>query len=229
MISIIIPTFQEEGNIGRLISYLKKEAAHQAILEIIVVDGKSSDNTVEEARAAGARAILAAKKGRASQMNEGAGQAKGNILYFLHADTRPPLNFADDLVRASIRGRQAGCFRLSFDDRHFLLSLYSWFTRFNIKAFRFGDQSQFITKELFDKIGGFDESLTVMEDNEIIGRIINHCSYTLIPKYVKTSAKKYRDNGIVRLQLIFIVIFTLYNLGVSQDNLVRIYKRFIRN
>ncbi|MEX2402493.1 MAG: hypothetical protein WD625_00090, partial [Balneolales bacterium] len=90
-------------------------------------------------------------------------------------------------------------------------------------------QSQFITKELFVKIGGFDESLTVMEDNEIIGRIINHCSYTLIPKYVKTSAKKYRNNGIVRLQLIFIVIFTLYNLGVSQDNLVRIYKRFIRN
>ncbi|MEX2403666.1 MAG: glycosyltransferase, partial [Balneolales bacterium] len=77
MISIIIPTFQEEGNIGRLISYLKKEAAHQAILEIIVVDGKSSDNTVEEAQAASARVILAAKKGRASQMNEGAGQAKG--------------------------------------------------------------------------------------------------------------------------------------------------------
>ncbi|MEX2640102.1 MAG: TIGR04283 family arsenosugar biosynthesis glycosyltransferase [Balneolales bacterium] len=229
MISVIIPTFQEEENIGRLMACLKKEAIHPGgIREIIVVDAGSRDETVRIAKKAGACCLAAAKKGRASQMNEGAKAAGGPILYFLHADTLPPPGFAGDIIGAVKQGKKAGCFRLAFDERHVLLSLYGWFTRFHLKAFRFGDQSQFITKSLFEQIGGFDASLTVMEDQEITGRIMNHCAYTVIPKNVITSARKYKQNGIVRLQLIYTLLFTLYYCRVSQDKLISLYKRLIR-
>lgn len=229
MISIIIPTFDEEGHIGRLIHYLKTEVAHPypGISEILVVDGYSRDRTVEEAEKAGANVIMASNKGRAYQMNDGARQAKGSVLYFLHADTFPPPTFAKDIQLAISRNEQAGGFRLSFDDSHFMLRLYSWFTRFDIDAFRYGDQSLFITKELFEHVGGFDESLIVMEDNEIIGRIKRYAGYSIIPKNVITSARKYRDNGIIRLQFTFSLIYFLFHLGAGQNKLVHVYKRLI--
>ncbi|MEX1123358.1 MAG: TIGR04283 family arsenosugar biosynthesis glycosyltransferase [Balneolales bacterium] len=228
MISVIIPVFQEEGNIGKLLHYLQQEADHPAIAEIIVVDGHSSDKTVKEARDAGVRVISASKKGRACQMNEGARLAKGSVLYFLHADTFPPETFPEDIQQAMTQKQQAGCFLLSFDDPHYLLALYSWFTRFRIKAFRFGDQSLFIAKELFERIGGFDESLIVMEDNEIFGRIMKYSSYSIIPINVITSSRKYKENGVIRLQFIYILIFSLFQLGVGQRKLKRLYKQWIR-
>ncbi len=229
MISIIIPTFEEEDHIGRLIHYLKTKAAHPhpGISEILVVDGNSHDRTADEADKAGALVIMASKKGRAYQMNEGARRAKGRVLYFLHADTFPPITFAEDILRAISRNEQAGGFRLSFDDPHFMLRLYGWFTRFDINAFRYGDQSLFITKELFEQVGGFDETLIVMEDNELIGRIKRLANYSIIPKNVITSARKYRNNGIIRLQFAFILIYLFFRFGAGQDRLVRVYKRLI--
>lgn len=229
MISIIIPTFEEEGQIGKLIRYLKTQVVHPhpGISEILVVDGNSSDRTVEEAEKAGARVITAPKKGRACQMNEGAARAKGEVLYFLHADTFPPPTFAEDIQQVIFQKRLAGGFRLSFDDPHVILQLYGWFTRFDLDAFRYGDQSLFITKDLFEKIGGFDETLIVMEDNEIIGRIKRAAGYTIIPKNVITSARKYRDNGIIRLQLVFLLIFLMFHFGAGQKTLAGLYKRLI--
>lgn len=229
MISIIIPTYEEEGRIGRLIHYLKTETRHPSpgISEILVVDGHSRDRTVEEADKAGARVIQASKKGRACQMNEGARRAKGTVLYFLHADTFPPVTFAEDIIREVSLNEPAGGFRLSFDDSHIMLKLYSWFTRFDIDAFRYGDQSLFITKKLFEQTGGFDESLILMEDNEIISRIKKVTGYTIIPKNVITSARKYRVNGIIRLQFVFTLIYVMFHLGAGQERLVRLYSRLI--
>ena len=84
-------------------------------------------------------------------MNLGATIAKEKVLYFLHADSTPPQNFTADISKAVGQGYGIGCYRLAFDYKHWLLKANCWFTRFDVNAFRFGDQSLFVTKEIFDK------------------------------------------------------------------------------
>lgn len=228
MISIIIPVFNEEEHIGGLIRYLKKKCLVDTPSEIIVIDGGSEDRTVDIAVEAGARVINASKKGRARQMNEGYKSSKGDTLYFLHADSIPPVTLATDITRAVKQGYEAGCYQLRFDDDSRLLRLYGWFTRFDIPAFRFGDQSLFVTRRLFEKSGMFSESLILMEDNEFIGRLRKHGSFRILPGILTTSARKYRDNGNLRLQLIYTLIYTLFYFGVSQKTLVNFYRKHVR-
>jgi rSAM/selenodomain-associated transferase 2 len=225
-ISVIIPTFNEADSITETIEKVRRHSQHH-ILEIIVVDGGSSDATINKADLAGAKIVKSPRKGRAAQMNVGAKNARGEILYFLHADTHPPNNFDDIIKKAVNQGHRAGCFQLVFDDDHALLRFYSWFTRLDIDLFRFGDQSLFITKNAFHKLQGFREDHIVMEDQEFVRRIKQRFSFVILDKTVITSAQKYRDNGIIKLQLIFTLILLLYYIGIEQDKLVTIYKRFI--
>lgn len=226
MISIIIPAYNEEENIGELVSYLAGHADGYE-QEIIVVDGGSSDQTKQMAEREGARVIGSPQKGRANQMNYGAEMAQGEILYFLHADTFPPPSFMDDIHQKRQKGFGCGCYRLSFDDSHPVLKIYSWFTRFDWDAFRFGDQSLFVKKALFYKAGGFDEKLLVMEDQEIVTRLKNHAQFCVMEKQVVTSARKYQRFGVFRLQLIFAIIMVLFYTKISQEVLAHFYKTFM--
>ncbi len=223
-VSIIIPTYNESAGIGKLISYLKQNGA----VEIIVADGNSTDNTPAIAWQAGATAIHSLVKGRGAQMNEGARKATGDVFYFLHADSYPPPGFIQDIQDAVNKGFGSGCYRLSFDYKHWFLKFNCWFTRFNINAVRFGDQSLFVSKEVFTKTGGFREDLIVMEDQEIIARIKKHTRFIVFSKAVTTSARKYLDNGIYKLQGVFFIIYFLYQLGFSQKQLVKTYRLLIR-
>ncbi len=225
-ISIVIPTYNEAGTIAETIRKVKHRSSN-CIREIIVVDGSSTDETIEEAQKAGAFVLQSSRKGRAAQMNVGAEQANGQLLYFLHADTHPPNNFDVMILAAVEKGFKVGCFRLQFDDNHPLLKCYAWFTRFNVDLFRFGDQSLFIAKELFSELDGFREDHIVMEDQELVCRIKKHTKFKILDEAVVTSAEKYRKNGVIKLQLVFTIILCCYYLGVSQERLVQIYKRFI--
>jgi rSAM/selenodomain-associated transferase 2 len=200
------------------------ECAGSEEIEILVIDGGSTDGTVEKAEHAGAKALISPKKGRASQMNYGASQAGGEWLYFLHADTIPPVSFIEDLKGLVNSGVKSGCFRLKFDIDHWALKTYAWFTRFDVDLFRFGDQSLLIEGTLFDKIGGFDESLIVMEDQEIVKRIKKHTQFQIIHKAVTTSGRRYERIGVFKLQLIFTIIVLLYYLGVQQKTIVNFYR-----
>jgi len=226
-VSIIIPVLNEEEVISGLIAELEKRKGERSI-EIIVADGGSVDGTATRAAEAGARLVRCRGKGRARQMNEGAEHASGKVLYFLHADTLPPFHFPIHIHNSVSQGADAGCYRLQFDEDHPLLRSFAWFTRFDLNWFRFGDQSLFIKREIFRDIGGFDESLKVMEDQEIVKRIRLRHKFHLMETSVITSARKYRMNGVLRLQLIFTLIFLLYYFGVKQDVLVSIYKDLIQ-
>ncbi len=228
MISIIIPAYNEEASIAKTIAWIKDKTNLAHITEIIVCDGGSSDNTISEASNAGAVTIISPAKGRAAQMNYGASIAKSNILYFLHADTLPPEGFTNDILNAVDATIQAGCFMLAFDYQHWFLKANCWFTRFDVNAVRFGDQSLFVTKEVFVKTGGFNERHIVMEDQEIIKRIKKICRFIIIKKPVLTSARKYLENGIYKTQGIFFIIYFMYKLGYSQQQLVATYRRLIR-
>jgi rSAM/selenodomain-associated transferase 2 len=228
MISVVIPVYNEEGIIGNTIRYLRAVSEPDKIKEIIVVDGGSWDNSANEAKEEGALVILSSRKGRAAQMNEGARAANAPILYFLHADSIPPAGFTTDITEAINNGYAMGCYRLRFDLDHWFLKANTWFTRFNIDAFRYGDQSLFVTREVFLKAGGFSEKHIVMEDHEIIKRLRKYGNFIIVPKHVITSARKYVTNGIYKMQGIFYLMYLLYQLGYSQDKLLAMFRKLVK-
>ncbi|MEO6851650.1 MAG: hypothetical protein ABI166_13500, partial [Mucilaginibacter sp.] len=150
-----------------------------------------------------------------------------DILYFLHADTIPPKGYLVDIKEAVTNGYATGCFMLSFDHPHWFLKANCWFTRFDVDAIRFGDQSLFVTKTAFEQAGGFAEEHIVMEDQEFIKRLRKKVRFKIIKKPVITSARKYLENGIYKTQGIFFLIFFLYKFGYSQHELVHIYKKLM--
>lgn len=227
-LSIIIPTFNEAGHIGPLLRALRELGAAAPDVELIVADGGSTDATAAEAAEAGGCLVRSPRKGRAAQLNYGAARAQGNMLYFLHADSYPPATLLADLRRAVAAGYGSGCFRLAFDDGHWFLQLSAWCTRFDWDALRFGDQSLFVRRAVWAAAGGYDERLVVFEDQEIIRRLRRQGRFVVLPGAVTTSARKYRANGVYRLQLTFGLLCLLYRLGVAQATLVRLYRRLIR-
>jgi rSAM/selenodomain-associated transferase 2 len=228
MISVIIPAYNEEDVIGKTLAYINAHSRNGLVTEVIVADGGSTDNTVNEARAHGAIVIESKRKGRAAQMNAGALAAQGAILYFLHADSVPPESFATDIRQASEAGFNIGCFRLQFDLDHWFLKANAWFTRFDINAFRFGDQSLFVDREVFVRAGKFCEKHIVMEDQEIIGRLRKFGKFIVVPKHVITSSRKYEANGVYKMQAIFFLIYFLYKIGYSQQRLVEIFRNLVQ-
>lgn len=222
MISIIIPTFNEEEQLPRLLKHLQKSSSGH-VAEIIVVDGGSNDNTKDIAIDHPKVFYLPSEKGRAVQMNTGAKMAKGEILYFLHADSLPPDNF-DSLIAEEVdNGSDAGCFQMRFDKDHWWLNLMGQFTRINHLSCRGGDQSLFVKREHFFAIGGFDETFRVYEDNEIIKRLYKKGSFKVIKSWLTTSARLYEEMGVWNTQLLFAQIYWKRRLGASADELYEHY------
>lgn len=226
-ISIIIPIYNEAETIRTALLHLDNTLSKKIPYEIIVVDGGSTDGSLEQIKTSETVRSFCSKKGRANQMNAGAKAATGSILYFLHCDSFPPKDF-DLLIEKQINaGNQAGCFRMKFDLNHPLLLVSQWFTRFNHISCRGGDQSLFVTKKLFDSINGFDEKCTIYEDNEIIERLYAKNQFVVIPRYIITSARKYKHNGVWTLQYHFGVIHFKKRMGHSINSLIEYYNRNI--
>ena len=227
-ISIIIPVLNEEDLVVPQHLAIREASTSDNLLEIIYVDGGSTDQTAIKTKELEAR-VLASARGRARQMNLGARQAKGDILYFLHADTLPPRGFDQVIIDALDQGIDAGCFRMKFDSNSWFLGFFAWFTRFNHWLCRGGDQSLFISREHFETIGGFNEAYTVYEDLELVGRLYKHGDFKVVPNYVITSARKYNQLGKYRLQFHFAVIHLKHYLGASPEAIYNYYKSRIQS
>jgi hypothetical protein len=223
MISIIIPVFNEEHGIQNLLHYLKQNSCG-FIMEVIVIDGGSTDGTFSILEANKDIILISCPKGRARQMNAGAKIAKSETLYFLHADSYPPKNF-DQLIMNSIKNDyHAGCFVLRFDNDHWWLRLMGRLTVINHRYCRGGDQSLFVSRKLFWKLGGYDETFIVYEDNDLIKRLYMHSRFKVIRKRLITSARMYEKIGIWNLQLIFLRIYWKKWRGSEPEELYRYYK-----
>lgn len=225
MISVIIPTYKESESIEKLLRHLQNKSSG-LVHETIVVDAMDCDITKKHVLKYGGT-FLASQKGRSRQMNAGAGIASGEVLYFLHADSFPPDQFDKCITDSMDAIGSAGCFSMRFDSKHPLLKLFGWFTRFSGNWCRGGDQSLFIKKDLFYKIGGFNEDFTILEDSEIIPRIKRHVKFNVVQKKLITSARRYQVNGVFRLQFLFGIIHFGYRLGLSQQSLLNFYKKHV--
>ena len=227
-ISVIIPVLNEAERLATLLPELRKRSETGAVSEIIVVDGGSGDGSPEVAASNGAR-VLNAAKGRARQLNEGARSARGEIFYFLHADSLPPYGYDRWILQAMDDGPQAGCFRLWFDPPHWFLNAFAWCTRINHPICRGGDQSLFVPRLWFEESGGFDEAFQIYEDNEFIGRLYREFSFRVLPAYVTTSARRYESVGMFRLQYHYSMIHLKRILGFPPEVLYAYYQKHIGN
>ena len=245
-ISIIIPILNEAEIIENLLNHILNNTSTENISEIIIVDGGSTDGSLDivstfmSGRAQSRLSknfstaheethikCIGSEKGRAKQMNFGAKHATGNILYFLHADSFPPKDFDQAIINETKKGNEAGCFRMHFNSNHLWLKIAGWFTQFNWRACRGGDQSQFITKKLFKEIGGFNESYIIYEDYILINALYARNQFAVINKKLKTSARLYQKHGVWKLQYHFGVIHFKSWLGASAEELYIYYLKHI--
>lgn len=218
-ISVVIPTLNEAEWI---VGALRSVHAQAGPKEVIVVDGGSRDTTVELARGA-ARVIPSPARGRAPQMNRGANAATGDVLLFLHADTRLP-DDGFDRVRAALTDPEveSGAFRLQFDRDHPILSLYSLTTRLPIPQICFGDRALFVRRTVFDAIGGFAE-MPVFEDLNLVLRLHDRGGFTFLDAAVTTSARRFDRNGLLRQQARNAYLWLRYLTGTDPAELAERY------
>lgn len=217
-ISVVIPALNEADIIEHA---LRAVDALSAPKEIIVVDGGSTDDTAN--RAAPHAHVLHAPQGRARQMNRGAQAASGEVLWFLHADTRPPED-ALRIIRDTLHqpGVESGLFRLGFNDNAPLLRFYSWCTRWPWIRLAFGDRGLFTTRAAFDAVGGFPE-WPLFEDLELADRLYRRGTFRFLPQAVTTSARRFRRYGLLRQQLRNLYLWTHYVIGTDPERLAHWY------
>jgi len=224
--SIIIPTLNEAENIERVLHRLQNHATSN-LREIIVVDGGSSDETCALAKKMEVKVLQSPQKGRAAQMNFGATHATGDVLYFVHADTLPPESYMQDLETALEEKYPMGCFRFRFDSDKKILRFNSYMTRFDRIWVRGGDQSLFITRTLFDALGGYRNDFKIMEEYDLISRARQQARFKIIPKDVLVSDRKYENNSFLRVQFANATVFMMYRFGASQDAMCKMYRRLL--
>ncbi len=221
-LSIIIPCLNEGHEIGQALEALSVVRTRGA--EVIVVDGGSSDDTAARARN-GSDVVLSSPAGRARQMNAGADRARGDVLLFLHADTRLPCE-ADSLVLDSVAttARQWGRFDVDISGRHPLLPVIAaamnWRSR--CTSIATGDQALFVTRRLFDETGGFPE-IPLMEDIAFSKMLRRTGPPSCLRARVTTSGRRWETHGIVRTVLLMWQLRLAYWLGASPDRLARRY------
>ncbi|MGL5892038.1 MAG: TIGR04283 family arsenosugar biosynthesis glycosyltransferase [Bacteroidia bacterium] len=223
-LSVIIPALNEAKHIARLIAHLQRNADDR-LLEIIVADGGSTDDTAGIAEKAGVHVLRLPMQNRAAQQNAGAAAAKGSVLYFVHADVLPPASYLSSIAAALQKGFETGGCRQKFESKSFMLRINAWFTRFNLPFMRGGDQTLFITANAFQQLGGFDEKYVIMEEYDLMRRAREQYSFALLQCATVTSARKYEKNSWVRVQLANARAVYQFKRGVDPCQIRDTYKK----
>jgi rSAM/selenodomain-associated transferase 2 len=223
-LSVIVPVWNEAVVIGALLQSLQplRAAGH----EVIVADGGSTDGTQDLARLL-CDQLVSAELRRSAQMNAGAECASGNILLFLHADTLLPEKAIDHVISTcNDPAVVGGAFDLGIDSNRFLFRITERYAllRSRMTKIPYGDQAIFLKKEIFDRMGGFN-NIPIMEDIDLMRRIKHHgYKIRFIPEQVKTSPRRWEKEGIVFSTFRNVLLSTMFYMGVSPKILKKYYK-----
>ncbi len=222
IVSIIIPTLNEESSLAATINMAQQSER----IEIIVVDGGSSDHTLGIAHSLRVK-VVCSKAGRAGQMNAGAREARGNILLFLHADTLLPEDF-DKCIRRILcdRSISLGAFRLVIRARGISFRIIEFGANLRSKYCNlpYGDQALFMCRQRFEQLGGFPE-ISLMEDFALVRQMKKLGRVAMAPLAVQTSARRWRNLGILQTTVLNQLIVGAYMMGVSPVRLAAWYRR----
>lgn len=220
-LSLVIPCLNEAAICQAWLAALQglRSAGH----ELILVDGGSDDGTAELARGL-VDSLLASPPGRARQMNAGARQASGEVLWFLHLDSQVPPGAAEAIVPAAIAGPGWGRFEVRLDGRAPLLRVVERMMnlRTRLTGIVTGDQGLFVRRDLFDRVGGFPE-IALMEDIAISARLRRIARPARLRGPLVTSARRWERDGVLRTVLLMWFLRAAYWLGADPAWLARIY------
>jgi len=223
LVSLLVPTLDEERELPMLLDHL---AALHGRWELIVADGGSRDATQRIAREHVARPrLIQVAGGRAAQLNAAARVATGELLLFLHADSRLPRDAYASLAAAAREpGVTGGNFALRFDgDGRFEHALGAFYRLQRRHGFYYGDSAIWVTRSAFDALGGFRE-IPVMDDYDFVRRLERSGATRCLPGPATTSPRRWRAMGIGRTVLAWFAIRWLFVAGVDPARLARLYR-----
>jgi rSAM/selenodomain-associated transferase 2 len=224
--SIIVPVLNEQGQINSFIDEIKGQS-FDGNFEIIVVDGDPQCGTIKAIRDNSVICITSSK-GRARQMNAGAAIARGEILIFLHADTKLPVGALQKISQVLGNLKYiGGAFDLGIDSDRLILKYIAVRASFRSRLNRipYGDQAIFIRKKYFDQIGRFRE-IPLMEDVDLMRRIKkDRKKIYILPDKVTTSARRWESEGALYTTMRNQILVGLFYLGVSPHRLAKYYRR----
>lgn len=222
-ISVIVPVLNGAASLPATLASLEAERRSGLVGEIVVVDGGSTDASPDRAAEAGAR-IVSAPRGRGGQLAVGAGQARGDWLMFLHADTRLAPGWGEAVRDFIASGGEAGYFRFALDDdgprAKRLERMVAWRNR--VFALPYGDQGLLVSRAAYERIGGF-RPLPLFEDVDIVRRL-GRGNLRLLDARAVTSADKWRRGGYLRRSARNLFCLSLYLLGLPPAFIERIYR-----
>jgi rSAM/selenodomain-associated transferase 2 len=222
-ISIIIPTLNEAEHIKSTLMCL--EPIRMDGHEVIVVDGGSKDATVNEVKSR-ADIVITSAPGRALQMNAGARQATGDVLWFLHADSQVSRVAAEQILLAlKNQNNYWGRFNIRLSGKHILFRIVELLMnlRSRLTGIATGDQGIFVRRDCFEAIGGFSK-IPLMEDIEISRRLKKWSWPCCIHDTIKTSSRRWEEYGILSTVLLMWRLRLAYAFGVSPEKLAHEYK-----
>jgi len=221
MLSIVVPVLNEAAEIETTLQALAPLRTRGC--EVIVVDGGSADDTLALAKSLADRTI-AAPRGRASQMNAGGATAKGDVLLFLHADTRLPENADALVIDALSRSRRAwGRFDVRFTKGALPLIAWTMNVRSRLTGIATGDQAMFVTRKAFESVGGFPE-IALMEDIALSARLKRISRSAFVSARVTTSPRRWQKHGTIRTILLMWRLRFAYFFGAPPEALARAYR-----
>jgi rSAM/selenodomain-associated transferase 2 len=225
-LSVIIPALNEAPLIAE---FLRQTSRLGDRTELIVVDGGSTDGTSRIAMALADEVILA-QRGRASQMNAGAAIARGEVLWFLHADSSPPANAVDKIRAALSDPRNAGgCFSLRYPRHEWIYRVSDALGNIGVKVFGFalGDHGIFCRRCAFRAAGSYP-IVPILEDAELYRALARGRRMVQLRDEIVSDPRAFERGGRYRTTGWYFLILALYVLGVPIRRLNKIYRRFHR-
>jgi rSAM/selenodomain-associated transferase 2 len=219
-ISVIIPTLNEATTIEQTLNHLTRMPG---LAEVLVVDGDSSDGTPALVRERGVR-LIEAPRGRGSQLHAGAGAAIGDILWFLHADTQPPVDAAEHIREAlADPAVQGGYFAIRFDGKRRAAGVLTWiYPHLRWLGLSYGDSGLFVRRAAYEQAGGF-RPYPLFEDLDRLCRLRRRGRLARLDAAIVVSSRRFEDRSFTLTFAWWTVLQVLYWLGVPPRYLCRLY------